>query len=91
MTGNRCDRGPGLADQRAVLATARAVLAGDQAAAHDSAGNGDCSACTVVCALQLGFMLAAGLAGQEYVTEDLHGRILALLEPAQEILDASPD
>ncbi len=56
---------PGLADQRAALATARAILAADDGAAHEAAGTVSCQQCTTVAATSFGIaaaeQLAAGL------------------------------
>ena len=53
---------PGIAEQRAALATCRAVLAADEGAAHQSAGSGSCDACTVVAAVSFGIAVAEQLA-----------------------------
>jgi hypothetical protein len=83
---------PSLADQRAVLAAARAVLAADPDAAHQAAESGSCAACTVVAALQLGFALAASLTTGEPFTaygSQLHARLLAAVSTAQAELRAA--
>jgi hypothetical protein len=84
---------PSLADQRAVLATARGILThADPDAAHDYARAGDCPECTVVCALQFGFALAAQLTGhQAFVSEGLRQVLLAAVEAAQRELDSGPN
>ena len=81
---------PGLAEQRATLAVARAVLNSDPAAAHDAAGTGSCEACTVICAIQLGFSLVAQFTGQRMVvTEPLRLQLAAVIDAAQAELDSS--
>ena len=83
---------PAIADQRAVLATARAVLAADPDAAHQAAGSGSCDACTVVAALQLGFALVAQFTGERmFVSEGLRLQLLAAVDATQQELDAAPN
>jgi hypothetical protein len=80
---------PGIPDHRATLATARAVLARDPGAAHEAAGTGTCPECTVICAVQLGFKLAARLAGERTgVSEDLRRVLLDVITETQAALDA---
>jgi hypothetical protein len=80
---------PDLADQRAVLTTARAVLAADPGAAHQAAGSGSCEACTVVAALQLGFALVAQFTGERmFVSEGLRLQLAAAIDATQAELDA---
>jgi hypothetical protein len=74
---------PDVSAQRAVLATARAVLAADPDAAHDAAGTGSCEACTVVSACQLAFALAAELTGTRFVSGPLHRRLLDAITSAE--------
>ena len=87
MTGRHVR--PAIADQRAVLAVAAAILTGaEPAAAHGAAvPPGTCAACTVVAALQLGFALSAALAGMPFVDGELAARLLALVEHAQAELE----
>jgi len=81
---------PSLADQRAVLATARAVLASDPAAAHEAAGTGSCDSCTVVAALQLGFALVAQFTGERmFVSESLRLQLVAAIDATQAELDSA--
>ena len=81
---------PDLADQRAVLAVARAVLAADPDAAHEAAGSGSCEACTVVAALQLGFALVAQFTGERmFVSESLRLQLAAVIDATQQELDAA--
>lgn len=74
---------PGITEQRATLATARAVLAIDPDAAHEAAGTGACDSCTVVAAVQLGFALCASLTGPPFVTGELHARLVAAVTAAE--------
>lgn len=81
---------PSLADQRAVLATARAVLASDPPAAHDAAGSGSCQACTVIAAMQLGYALVAQFTGERmFVSEPLRLKLAAAIDATQAELDSS--
>lgn len=83
---------PGLADQRATLAVARAVLNADPDAAHQAAGTGSCEACTVIAAAQFGFALVAQFTGQRmFVSEGLRVQLLAVVDAAQRELDAGPN
>ncbi len=86
-----CDHArPDLADQRASLAVARAVLNADPGAAHQAAGTGSCEACTVIAALQLGFALVAQFTGQRMlVSEGLRVQLLAVVDATQAELDAA--
>jgi hypothetical protein len=79
---------PDVSAQRAVLATARAVLASDPDAAHDFAASGSCEACTVVAALQFGFALVAQFTGERmFVSEGLRLQLLAAVDATQAELD----
>ena len=81
---------PGLAEHRAVLAVARAVLTADPEAAHEAAGAGSCDSCTVVAALQLGFTLHSVFAGESFgVSEPLRLKLLAAIDEIQARLDAA--
>jgi len=83
---------PDITSQRAVLATARAILTGaDPGAAHEAAGTATCTVCTVVCALQLGFTLAAAVTGQDFVSGDLLDRLVALVDATERELDVFPN
>jgi hypothetical protein len=79
---------PSVADLRATLATARAVLAADPGAAHDAAATGSCAACTVIASIQFGYTLAVELAGAGFVTGPLRDRLQAAIDTAQAELDA---
>ena len=81
---------PDLADHRAVLAVARAVLASDPAAAHEAAASGSCPSCTVIGALQLGFALVAQFTGERmFVSEPLRLQLAAVVDATQAELDSS--
>jgi hypothetical protein len=54
---------PDLADMRASLAAARAIVLGDDPAAHDAASAGSCPACVAVAGISLGIKLVSDLAG----------------------------
>ena len=83
---------PGQADLRAVLNTARAILTGDDQAAHQAAAAGTCPACTTVAATSFGFSLAATLAGEQLgVSRQLAAAMLAAVQAAQAELDAAPN
>lgn len=78
---------PDVTSLRAVLATARAVLAADPEAAHEAAGAGSCDACTVVAAVQFGFTIAQELAGAGFVSGPLRAALLDWIDAAQAKLD----
>jgi hypothetical protein len=82
---------PAAADQRAVLATARAVLTADPDAAHAAAGSGACDECTTVAAVQFGFALAAELAGAGFASGPLRARLLAAITSAEAELRGTPN
>ena len=83
MTGRDRHVRPAVADQRAVLDVAAAVLAVDQKGAHAAAcPPGTCPACTVVAAVQLGYAFCAAVTGAPFVTGELHARLAALVEAA---------
>jgi hypothetical protein len=73
------DHRPGTADQRAALATWRAILLADEPAAHDAAARGTCPACTVIAAASFGIAAA----------EQLASGLTAKLAPGA-VLDAGP-
>ena len=83
---------PDVSAQRAVLATARAILTGaGPEVAHDWASSGSCPACATVAAVQFGFALAAELAGAGFVSGPLRARLLEAVKSAQAELDAWPN
>ena len=90
MNDSPHDHRPGITEQRAVLATARAILALDPDAAHEAAGSGSCPECTVVAAVSFGFSLAASARGEMIgLSEELAARLAAVIAEAQAELDAS--
>ena len=83
---------PGITEQRAVLATARAVLNVDPAAAHQAAGSGACDACTVVAAVSFGFAMVASAAGEMTgLSEPLRVQLPAAIDAAEAELRAAPN
>ena len=90
MTGRHVR--PAIADQRAVLAVAAAILTGTEpAAVHDSATPpGTCPACVATAALQFGFTLCVSLAGPDFImTEQLRVHLLTLVQHADAELRAA--
>ena len=86
------DHRPDTADLRAVLAVARAVLTGDDPAAHQAAATGTCPACTTVAAVSFGFSLAATLAGEQVgVSPELARVLLAAVDAATRELGTAPN
>jgi hypothetical protein len=73
------DHRPGIADQRAALATWRAILLADDPAAHDAAAHAACPACTTIAAASFGITAA----------EQLAAELLGKLAPGA-ALDAAP-
>jgi hypothetical protein len=75
---------PGLADHRAALAAARAILTGDDQAAHAAAGSGSCPQCTALDGISLGMQLVSTLAGEKLgVSPELARVMLAAVEAAE--------
>ena len=91
MTSDHDPARPGVADLRAVLATARAVLAADPDLAHRCAADADCPQCAIIAAVQFGFALAAELTGAGSVSGPLHARLLDVIDTAQRELDTWPN
>ena len=58
-------------------------------AVHDLAEAAGCPACVITATTQFMLAVAAALTGNEYVTEDLSGRILALVDATQAEVDAA--
>ena len=56
---------------------------------HDLAATAGCPACAVTATAQFMLAVAAAVSGNEYVTEELSGRILALVDATQQELDAA--
>jgi hypothetical protein len=82
---------PALADQRAAHATARAILTGADADAHQAAAeDGSCPACVAVAGISFGIALAATLAGdQPFVSERTTSAALAAVDAAERDLRAA--
>jgi hypothetical protein len=79
---------PSAADMRASLAAARAMLTGDDPAAHDAAQGGHCAACTTLAALSLAFNITSTLAGEEaFNSGKLAHALYAAVEQAERELD----
>jgi hypothetical protein len=93
MTGDPHDHArPGLADMRAALATARAVLLGDDPAAHAAASAGSCPACTAMAGISFGITLGSIMAGDPaFVSEPVRGAMLAAVDAAEAELRAAPN
>jgi hypothetical protein len=83
---------PGLADMRAALTTARAILLGDDQAAHDAASAGSCPACTALAGISFGITLASTIAGDKtLVSEPVRAACLAAVDAAEAELRAAPN
>jgi hypothetical protein len=80
---------PETATMRAVLGVARAVLAADPERAVEAAAAVRCPVCLAVCATQFGFALCASLAGEPFVTGELHARLAAAITNAEAELRAA--
>ena len=94
MTPGHDSAEPNAGMQRAILLAARCLLDGTPGAAEPAHGwavtaAAECPGCAVVASLQLGFALAASLAGQEFVTGELLGRLTAMVEAARAELDGA--
>jgi hypothetical protein len=92
-TGPGCDHArPDRATQRAVLATATAILQSDPEAAEAAAQAAPCGVCLGVCAIQFGFALAATLSSSEpFITPGgpVHRQLTRAVGAAQAELDAA--
>ena len=92
-----CDpsRRPDQATQQMSLEVVRRFVTigsfGAADAVHDLATGAGCPACVITSTTQFMLAVAAALTGNEYVTEDLSGRILALINATQAELDAGSD
>jgi hypothetical protein len=84
---------PDLADMRAALVIARAILDGaDHDTAHQAAGAGSCPACVAMAGISFGITLASTMAGDAmFVSEQTRARLLAAVDAAQQELDAAPN
>jgi hypothetical protein len=80
---------PGIPEQRAALAVARAVILGADADAHEAATvDGACPACTTIAAISFGFALAATIAGETgLMSQAMRLRLLAAVNATQAELD----
>ena len=88
MTSDPHSHRPGIPEQMAVLATARAILDGaDPGAVHEAASGEDpwgfCPECTTVAAVSFGFMIAQQLSGAGFVNGPLAPRLLAWIDEAE--------
>lgn len=92
-----CDpsRRPDQATQQMALEVVRRFVTigsfGAADAVHDLAADAGCPACAMTSVTQLMLAVVAAVTGHEYVTEELSGRILALINAAQAELDAAAD
>ena len=90
-----CDpsRRPDQATQQMALEVVRRFVTigsfGAADAVHDLAADAGCPACVITSVAQVMFAVAAAVAGEDYVTEELSGRILALVDVMQAELDSS--
>ena len=83
---------PDLTAQRAVLATARAILLGADQDAHTAAETGTCPACTTMAALSFGFALVSTFQGEQIsVSGPLRAQLLAAVEAARREIDGAPN
>jgi hypothetical protein len=80
---------PGIAEQRAALATARAIILGADADAHEAAtAGGACPACTAIAGISLGFAVAASMAGETgLMSQAMRLSLLAWVKATQAELD----
>jgi hypothetical protein len=90
-----CDpsRRPDRATQMMALEVVRRFVTigsfGAADAVHDIASGAGCPACVITSITQFMLAVAAAISGDEYVTEELSGRLLALVDATQAELDAS--
>jgi len=82
---------PDLADQRAALAAARAILDGaDHHTAHQAAQGGSCPVCTAVAGISFLITAVSTMAGDKlFVSERTRRALLAAVQAAQADLDAA--
>ena len=89
MTGDTHDHArPGIPEQRATLAAARAIILGADADAHEAAAaDGACPACTVIAAISFGFALAATIAGETgLMSQTMRLQLLAAVDSTESAL-----
>ena len=83
---------PDLADMRAALATARAVLLGDDPAAHAAASAGTCPQCTAMAGISFGITLASiALGDAAFVSEPVRDAMLDKIASTEAELRAAPN
>jgi hypothetical protein len=81
---------PDIADMRAALATTRAILLGDDQAAHAAAASGSCPSCTAVAASSFGITLASTIGGDTaFTSEPLRLAMLAAVDATADELRGS--
>ena len=87
------DHRPGSGEQRAALATARAILDGaDHGTAHQAAESGTCPACVAVAGISFMVTVVSTLAGDKaFVSERSRRAMLAAVQAAQRELDSAPN
>jgi hypothetical protein len=84
------DHRPGMSEQRAALATARAILLGADADAHQAAQAGHCPACTTIAGISFVITVTSTMAGDKmFVSERVARVLLAAVDAAQLELDSS--
>jgi hypothetical protein len=81
------DHRPGIPEQRAVLAAARAMIQGSSPdELHHAAEGGDCAACATLAGVSFGIMLAQQLAGAGFVNGPLAPRLLDVITSTEDEL-----
>jgi len=91
MTAEHDHARPDTDDMLASLDVARAVLLGDDAAAHAAAATGTCPACTTIAATSFGITLASTLLGETFLTDRTRRAMLAAVEAARREIDTAPN
>jgi hypothetical protein len=89
MTTHHDHARPGIPEQRAALAVARAVILGADTDAHEAAAvDGACPACTTIAGISFGFAVAATIAGETgLMSQAMRLRLLAAVKATQAELD----
>jgi hypothetical protein len=84
---------PGVADQRAAVTAASALVLGNDDLAHQAAEAGTCPHCTALAGISLGIALAGELTGDQgpFVSQSLRLRLLPLLKITLAELDSAPN
>lgn len=81
---------PGLADMRPALLATRAILTGDDQAAHQAAESGSCPECVAMAGISYGTTLASTMAGDTgLMSEPVRQALLAAVGATLAELDAS--